>query len=123
MTFSNRFKVKPDLVDRPGGDGGKDFEINGFRIDIKAVARGKHDYLLCVYGKPVSDIVVLCEVDLPNNKAWLKGWEYGEIIKQGPTITFKKKNWGIHKDELRPMSELWKLFSPTPCAGDGDVVG
>ncbi len=110
---------KPDLQLKPGGDGGKDFDVCGMRIDVKAnllpadssfnllVRRVDNGRIIPL----VSDIFVFVSTEKPTAPALL-GWarrEDMERFAKSPRQNATHWNIEIPRDALKPMNRLVAL--------------
>lgn len=110
--FALRFGGEVDMTLRPFGDGGVDFRMNGYTIDVKTAE--KPWYLLYLEEKlPVAaDIYVLAGCNLAERESWLIGWEWGETLEKGEMKEFIPgyRNRAIHHSKLRSLDSLREIL-------------
>lgn len=123
--FAREFDLPFRFVDRPGGDGGIDFDTR-ITIDVKTVtlanfktmkeARSKR-HLMVKEGQATADVYVLCGYK-PDGRCHLIGWEKRETVAAVPPRVFPVKggisNHVIKATYLKPMDRLLPLLKPTP---------
>lgn len=110
--FAWRFNSQVDMTLRPFGDGGVDFTINGYTIDVKTAE--KPWYLLYLEEKlpVVADIYVLAGCNLEDKRTWLIGWAWGEDLERGEVKEFLRgyRNRAIHHSKLRSLDSLREIL-------------
>jgi hypothetical protein len=105
IAFGKLFGIKPTTDDLVYGDGGTDFRINGYSINVK-VAR-KPLFLFKKINEKCADIFVLGHLHEPKNAVTFLGWEYGNVMKTMPTRDF---GYGI-ENHYKPQALLKTMFS------------
>ena len=109
--FEDRYGVKFDRELRQKGDGGADFIIGEWKIDIKTARLPK--WLIVEKGHVKAEIYVLAKYDDMTMTANFIGWEYAIEIKDVDPIDITGSgiiNHWIPADKLRGLKELDALI-------------
>jgi hypothetical protein len=126
IPFGLRFGLKPDFKTKRKGDGRIDFAvfIDGVRhtVDVKATEHPKYEtaMLLRQVEVPHSDILVLAQVFLSEQRVDLLGWEYDKEIIKAKTMRFGgqwdrgAENHMVYAPKLKKIGELEKLVGINP---------
>jgi len=113
QAFADTFGLAIDLTARPGGDGGRDFELRllyppqRFIVDVKCAIRAFNLIVERGHVAPKT-IYVLAQYNPRNDRAHLVGWQWGEILRQAPVKDFGYgiSNHYIPANQLRNITEL-----------------
>lgn len=107
LQFAREFQQPLDLSRQAGGDPGHDFALPvRFTVNVKTARRPV--YLIHEQGKVVADIYVLAGFDDEPARAYLLGWQLGQVLAQAPVRDFGygKLSHYIPAEQLRPMQQL-----------------
>ena len=107
--FAEAYGLSVDETERPGGDSGSDFVVNGITIDIKTARKAYN--LIVEEGKIKADIYVLAQYE-GDTDATLLGWATRRQVSMAPTKDFGYgiNNHYISKGLLSPMPGLKRLL-------------
>ena len=107
--FGRIFRQRPDLSARPRGDGGKDFMLDGYKVNLKT-SRKAYLGMLVEAGKvDPNTIYVSAQYDEETDTASLDGWQWGSVVlRYRPKDTGRGLiNHNVPTRDLRPMSDLF----------------
>lgn len=125
--------ISPDMADRIKGDGGKDFDVCGYRIQVKTAASDYDSLLVRTLEMEVSEWVICVRAHYPPRSVHavdngvalfdpgdsedaavaLCGWAYkGTIYDRGKLTVGKagQANYKLSPREFCPMKDLGDLF-------------
>ena len=114
--FSQATGIAMDLEMRPGGDGGKDFEVFlGFTVNVHTARKAYN--LIHEVGSKTADIIVLAAYSDETKEAELIGWEWGTVVLAAPSREFGHGilNHYIAAERLRPMKTLFDRLGRITC--------
>ena len=119
IAFADSMGVDWDWRNKKYGDGGIDFILNNYTIDVKCT-RGdpSRRRLMVVENKVTADIYVHTahDIEIPGLISMI-GWEKKEVILQIPPEkppNFYNYNHIIESKKLRPMQDLYHLLFSLP---------
>ena len=108
--FSIALQVAMVVVPRPGGDGGIDFWLNGFSIDVKTIRSGYRYLLREDKAGNMADILVLAIASTERMQCSVVGWEFDEELLKLPVQPALRAGAAdarrLHKGHLKSMSDL-----------------
>ena len=111
IAFADYFHIPWDWRNKPEGDGGIDFTVNGVTIDVKTTKGGPDRRLMVKEGEVFADIYVLA-LRSPDNPAeiTLAGWESNAAVSRVAPCKLNEKfvfsNHMILAKKLQPIDNL-----------------
>ena len=89
---------------RQGGDGGKDFERDGVKYDVKGVTCYQDPHLKeYTFKTRLADFYIVVGVDVPNRRASIAGWATGRQVELAALRDYGYgPMWSLLPSELTP---------------------